>query len=159
MSRKELIEAYLAANHAGPDVRGEVSKTITAYNRANKNDVITTADVIEVCYPSIYKFLSEDGALEDKEILENSFRKLLANLDCLTRVFARSTYRVHCERLSSKALFTEVYGNGNATFYSQLYPSLTFKVNLTSYYKCFVCVQNPSLTFGIDEGLPLMREF
>lgn len=46
MSRKELIEAYLAANHAGADVRGEVSKTITAYNRANKNDVITTADVI-----------------------------------------------------------------------------------------------------------------
>lgn len=158
LTRKELIQCYLSANSAGSYTRGNVAKDITVFNKANKTDPITTASVLKEYYPSFYNYLSKEGTLKDKEVLENNFRKRLGNLNCLTRVVATSSRKNHYETICSRALFSEVYAHSNKMFYSPLYSSLTFKLEFKTYYNQLVCTQNPRLIFSVQDAIHLLRE-
>lgn len=78
--RDQLIDLYLLHNSTSHEQRRVVAKHITAYNKANKHNPLTTLEVIQSRFPQL---LSDHRRRNSAPLsLENNFKKLIQNLDC-----------------------------------------------------------------------------
>lgn len=78
--RQQLIDLYLLHNSTSHEQRRVVAKYITAFNKVNKQNPLTTLEVIQSRFPQL--LLNHSKRNLAPLILENNFKKLIQNLDC-----------------------------------------------------------------------------
>lgn len=82
-SKNTLIDLYIASNFEDSSVRCQFKKSVTAYNKANKQDPLKMCDVFKRDYPRLYNTIITTSVINTTnvdDIIENNFTKLLKNL-------------------------------------------------------------------------------
>lgn len=82
-SKNTLIDLYIASNFEDSSVRCQFKKSVTAYNKTNKQDPLKMCDVFKRDYPRLYNTIittTVNNTANADDIIENNFTKLLKNL-------------------------------------------------------------------------------
>lgn len=145
-SKNTLIDLYIASNFEDSSVRCQFKKSVTAYNKANKQDPLKMCDVFKRDYPRLYNTiittLVNNSTANADDIIENNFTKLLKNLS--TTVVGSSG---HFENILRQ-------------YVAAAYPPGTILVNRISNLK-YIVKHNASYSYpyAVCEDYPLIGSY
>lgn len=99
---KTLFDLYLFHQSTSSYHRSELSKKVTAYNKANPTNRISSGMLIKERFPTLFNYVKAlYPTTPEEDLFENNFKKLITNLNILpsektrTSSYNQKTYKTY----------------------------------------------------------------